>query len=469
VYPKAKNYCYPLVNARKNASSRITAGREYLSVKLDVDTNDPSDPFSPGLSLSLKARFEERSAEIGTKTISNVCQLVLELLHQLQEHVDAFPIILRANWLEDVLGLPRRRIYDVLHILQAIGLLSKRVSSDGLLCQGHMYLGEALVVPTILTMQESVLRLKKNYKENTDQTPQFMDIVDESIGEYSENQEKIPALSSATHKFIKFMIANGNSILRNAIHTIEDAAHDQQAKRNPPLKKVEKRIIVPANGKGRRIYDVLAVLIQCNIVQTHNECGVKYLLLNRKLLNPNGSFSVFEKNLNEEISVPKKISKRPSSEKYNDTFAAAPLLVAFMQQSPLFETNNASQEDWSDRASYRSPQSSMTANVPSMDLERPFKKVKFTPRVESQKVQPCRDMSLCELFGCEKSLSGCRCCWFENSVVSKRVTNSHWNSLLQLGTSILDVWTETSGSKKLPSTMECYEGISTVDNFIQMQ
>lgn len=91
VYPNAKNYCYPLVNARKNVRSRITSGREYLSVKCDdADTNDPSDLFSPDMLLALKTRFEERSAEIGTKTISNVCQLVLELLHQLQEHVEAF-------------------------------------------------------------------------------------------------------------------------------------------------------------------------------------------------------------------------------------------------------------------------------------------------------------------------------------------------------------------------------------------
>lgn len=141
----------------------------------------------------------------------------------------------------------------------------------------------------------------------------------------------------------------------------------------------------------------------------------------------------------------------------------APIHAAFMQQIPLFETN---QEDWSDHASCRSPQSSTVAHLPSMDLERPFKKAKFTPRIESQRTQHCRDMSLCELFGCEKSLSGCRCCWFENSVVSKRVTTSHWNSLLQLGTSILDVWTETSGPKKLPSTMECYEGISTVEDIM---
>ncbi|OQR93291.1 hypothetical protein ACHHYP_02723 [Achlya hypogyna] len=335
--------------------------KERAPEELDVD------PYPPSASLALKERFVLRAAAIGTKTISNVCELVLELLRELQQSCPEFPVVLRANWMEEVLGLPRRRIYDVLHILQAIGLLSKRVSSDGLNGQGHMFYGDYCVVPT-----ESLLLLQHKTKENRP-----------TQGADPDDDEKWPALSLATLKFIKFLLANGNAIRRHLIHTIEDE---------------KPTAAIPAT-KGRRMYDVLAVLTQCNIVWTNTDMGVKYIYLNEDLLDPKASFSIF--------------------------------------RDPL------------------EPKGNKRALV--LDDDEPSPPPKRPRRVKLVSPHACEELPLSGLFGAKT----CRCRWLVDTAPDDAVPDAHWRSLVALGASILDVWSHAPDT-----SLECYEGIDTIDDYL---
>ncbi|KDO29147.1 hypothetical protein SPRG_05390 [Saprolegnia parasitica CBS 223.65] len=332
--------------------SMHVAIKPRTSAKL-AKRDDDADPCSPSASKELKLRFARRAVEIGTKTISNVCELVLELLRELQEACTEFPVALRANWMEEVLGLPRRRIYDVLHILQAIGLVTKRVSSDGLTGHGHMFYGDYFVVPTV----RSMLELQENNVPLND----------------AAADDKWPALSLATVKFIKFLLLNGNAIRRHLIHTIED----------------EKPTAAIPASKGRRMYDVLAVLVQCNIVWTNTDMGVKYIYLNRDVLNPKANFSVF-----------------------------------------------------------RDPDAPPTAVVAPKKRAR-----KEPPPARRTKHRPACDETLTGLFG------GCQC-GYAPELASP---DAQWQSLLTLGASIVDAW---STRDRDCLSLECYEGVASVDDFV---
>ncbi|ETV67832.1 hypothetical protein H257_16068 [Aphanomyces astaci] len=257
--------------------------------------------------------IRENGADVSGQPISFVCKMVLKYIDDMEQSERGYPIVLRANALESSLGLPRRRIYDVFHILQAIGLLGKGPQLFPPI-RGHHYYGEDAVVPTIASVKASAVVLvhKKGERRSkpTYHAPSKLRVVPPvpNVNEQAvPNGTKLPALWQATQKLLKCIFARGGSISLREIYTLDD---DNDG----------------SSSKSRRYYDVLAVLSACNILKFNTDSKfdrAKVALMNPALLTalstPMSAFTVFElmrlENLSTIAHVPSPHNPKATSDK----------------------------------------------------------------------------------------------------------------------------------------------------------
>ncbi|CAK4363648.1 unnamed protein product [Aphanomyces euteiches] len=228
-----------------------------------------------------KRFYNARSGQV--KTISHVCALLLHHIHEMEQLGQASEMVLRANYLETALSLPRRRIYDVFHILQAIGLIRKGGKLvDGK--KGYIYNGGDQVATTFASMQRFVNDQQRKHARDrrlkTTATILSSVLIDvQKKVDQQGDKSKVPALWSATQRLLMSMVAHGNSMTQRDIYKLDDDSDG-------------------TSTKSRRIYDVLAVLSTCNMIEFDTDAKfdrAKSVHLNPAMLNDTRHFSIFYK------------------------------------------------------------------------------------------------------------------------------------------------------------------------------
>ncbi|OQR93289.1 hypothetical protein ACHHYP_02722 [Achlya hypogyna] len=235
----------------------------------------------------VKAHFAARVAGMpeASYTMVQVCEYVLELLQMLSTRRGMLlPLVLRAGVIAAGLKLPRRRIYDVLHVLDAIGLVSRAP-------RGYWYFGEGNIAPTLRALKEGAVAAVAGIRPTVglERTARVLDETD------IDNK---PALVHTTTKVLRLLFAANRPVLHSDLQYIDDASREPKRRRTPtpkiskPLEANAATKTAAIATKGRRSYDVLAVLAQCNIVRVFSGPNhARHVSINSALFDAN--FSLF--------------------------------------------------------------------------------------------------------------------------------------------------------------------------------
>ncbi|EQC29086.1 hypothetical protein SDRG_13246 [Saprolegnia diclina VS20] len=230
-----------------------------------ANSDDEPDAIIPD---DIKAYFAGRmEGTPSTYTMVQVCEYILELLVQLsQREGTLLPLALRARAIGDSLSLPRRRIYDVLHIFDAIGLVT-RVPNG----RGYWYYGEGNIVPTLERLRERAMAAVADVRTAS------VDQIIRILSPDAPTKDTGTALLRTTTKLLRLLFAANRPVVQSDLRLVDDNGSVGSA-------------LAPA--QDRRTYDVLAVLVRCNVVQIRaSNGGPKRVSINPTLFSP--AFSLF--------------------------------------------------------------------------------------------------------------------------------------------------------------------------------
>ncbi|KDO29146.1 hypothetical protein SPRG_05389 [Saprolegnia parasitica CBS 223.65] len=314
-------------------------------------SDDEPDAIIPD---DVKAYFAGRmEGSPSTYTMVQVCEHILELLVQLsQREGTLLPLTLRARAIADGLNLPRRRIYDVLHIFDAIGLVT-RVPKG----KGYWYYGEGNIVPTLEQLRARAMAAVADVR--TASVEQIVRILTPD----APTKDAGTALLRTTTKLLRILFAADRPVLQSELRLVDDNGSVASA-------------LAPA--QDRRTYDVLTVLARCNVVQIRtSNGGPKRVSINPSLFSP--AFSLFvpppsvstkRKGLRSMTATTKyRAKKRRSSNTGVPGWRDYPSFLTLPMSESVSSATDAAMAlvDWDTRGDFWGPETAVDALFPVLD------------------------------------------------------------------------------------------------------
>ncbi|CAI5711792.1 unnamed protein product [Hyaloperonospora brassicae] len=206
------------------------------------------------------------------KSLGDITRIVLRFF---KEHEDlqgaAFPIVVPSSEIYQMKVPRKRRIYDVLHVLEGIGVIKRVRCDETRRTKGgyFLYFGKAAVVQRLAEMKDISAQAMKAFRRSY--RPLATNTVEEDCAvvrafETQAAAERWPCLVTTTVCFLGLLFQQdyqvGMTLPAVSSRLIE--AKKLLAVLEPSSPWIE----TPYNDVHRRVYDVMAVLVSCNMIDT---------------------------------------------------------------------------------------------------------------------------------------------------------------------------------------------------------
>uniref|UniRef100_A0AAV1T6R7 E2F/DP family winged-helix DNA-binding domain-containing protein n=1 Tax=Peronospora matthiolae TaxID=2874970 RepID=A0AAV1T6R7_9STRA len=216
------------------------------------------------------------------KSLGEITRIVLRFFMEhedLQNSVSGavFPIVVPSSEIYKMKVPRKRRIYDVLHVLEGIGVIKRVRCGETRKNKGgyFLYFGKTAVVRRLAEMKDVSAQAVKTFRQSC--RPKILNRVGEdcAVVKVFETQaavEKWPCLVTTTVCFLGLLFQQDYQmgVTLPAVSSRLIEAKKLFAVMEPSSPWIE----TPYNDVHRRVYDVMAVLVSCNMIDT--SLGLSY-------------------------------------------------------------------------------------------------------------------------------------------------------------------------------------------------
>ncbi|CAI5725685.1 unnamed protein product [Peronospora effusa] len=248
---------------RRQRSRRISPAPAFESTNRSAD----------GLAEATWSDIQERFA--AAKSLGEITRIMLRFFKEYEDLQSSasgpvFPILIPSSEIYKMKVPRKRRIYDVLHVLEGIGVI-KRVRGDETrrTKSGYfLYYGKAAVVQRLAEMKNISAQARVEFRQSHRQKMTSTVEEDSAIVTVFEKQaavEKWPCLVTTTVCFLGLLFQQdylvGVTLPAVSSRLIEAKKFIGALKSSPWME-------TPYSDVHRRVYDVMSVLVSCNMIGT---------------------------------------------------------------------------------------------------------------------------------------------------------------------------------------------------------